>query len=94
MCAGCLSAGTALVIQGSMVIALAHGAVRRLRHHREGRDTQARLCAVYQMNAEFVAGLGLDPGSVLGPPPGQSRAPERTQSMIRLADRVPVRGAR
>jgi hypothetical protein len=94
MCAGCLSAGAALVVQGSAVMALAQGTVRRLRDYREGRDAMTRLCAAYQANAEFIASLGLDPGRVLGPPPtGYGAVPEMTQA-THPVDRVSARDSR
>lgn len=69
MCTGCFSAGTAFVIQGSAGIALAGGGLRRLRERLGGADPFRRRLAAHRANAEFLAGLGLDPDQVLGPPP-------------------------
>lgn len=69
MCTGCFSVGTAFVIQGSAGIALAGGGLSRLRERLAGGDPLARRRAAHQANAEFLAGLGLDPDQVLGPPP-------------------------
>lgn len=72
MCAGCTSAGATLVVQGSVVAALAQGSLRRLWEWRTGVAAHTRRCAAYRANSDFLAGLGLDPVRVLGPPPAES----------------------
>jgi hypothetical protein len=71
MCAGCTSTGATLVVQGSVVVGLAQGSLRRLRRRYAGADAHTRRCAAYRANSEFLAGLGLDPERVLGLPPAE-----------------------
>ncbi|NEE00284.1 hypothetical protein G1H10_08890 [Phytoactinopolyspora halotolerans] len=54
---------------------LLRGGATRLMERLTGRDPFERRYAAHRANAEFLAGMGLDPDRVLGPPPERTLAP-------------------
>jgi hypothetical protein len=69
MCVGCFTGVEAAAVQGAASVVLASGGLRRVREYVTGQGSIERRRAAYQANAEFLAGIGLDPDHVLGPPP-------------------------
>jgi hypothetical protein len=66
MCAGCFTGVEAAVVNAAAGVVVARSGLARLRQRRSRLE---RRRAAYRANAGFLAGLGLDPARVLGPPP-------------------------
>jgi hypothetical protein len=73
VCANCVSNTEAVVAQAVTLTALARAGLVRGRDRLRGQGRTERRLAAHRANAEFLAGMGLDPEAVLGPPP---QAPE------------------
>jgi len=69
MCMNCLTGTELAVMQGSALVAFTKMGVTRAHEMLTGRDPMVRRLAAHRANAEFLAGMGLDPALVLGPPP-------------------------
>ena len=69
MCMNCMTGTELAVMQGSALIGFTKMGLTRAHEMLTGRDPMVRRQAAYQANAEFIAGMGLDPALVLGPPP-------------------------
>jgi hypothetical protein len=70
------------VIHGAAAAAFAKAGFVRAHELLRGRDPHERRLAAHRANAQFLVGLGLDPDTVLGPPP--------VPTPIRLRRPVPV----
>jgi hypothetical protein len=66
MCAGCFTGVEAAAINAAAGAVVARSGLARLRHRMNSLE---RRHTAYRANAEFLAGMGLDPERVLGPPP-------------------------
>jgi hypothetical protein len=69
VCANCVTTTEVVVAQAATATAFARAALVRGHDVLRGRDPMERRLAAYRANAEFLAGMGLDPDAVLGPPP-------------------------
>jgi hypothetical protein len=66
MCTGCFTGVEAAVINAAAGAMVARSGLARLRQRRSRLE---RRQDAYHANAGFLAGIGLDPERVLGPPP-------------------------
>ena len=73
MCANCFSNTEVVIAQAVTLTALARAGLVRGHDLLRGQGRMDRRLAAHRANAEFLAGMGLDPEAVLGPPP---HAPE------------------
>jgi len=69
MCMGCFTGVEAAVVNAAAGAVVARSGITRLRHRLAGRGPLDRRRAAYLANADFLAGIGLDPDRVLGPSP-------------------------
>jgi hypothetical protein len=69
MCTSCFSGAEATVMQGAAGVIFVKSEATRLYDQLTGLDPDDRRCSAYDANAEFIAGLGLDVGEVLGSRP-------------------------
>lgn len=69
MCMSCFTGVEAAVVNAAAGAVAARSGFTRLREQLAGRGSLDRRRAAHQANAEFLAGIGLDPDRVLGPPP-------------------------
>ena len=69
MCASCFTKLDAVALNSAGVLAMAAASRRRLLDAWHGRSPMARRRAAYDDAARFLAGLGHDPSTVLGPAP-------------------------
>jgi hypothetical protein len=80
VCANCYSNTEAVIAQAATLTALARAGVVRGHDLLRGQGRMDRRLAAHRANAEFLAGMGLDPEAVLGPPPAEA-APGRPSAM-------------
>jgi hypothetical protein len=69
MCMNCLTGTELAVMQGTALVAFTRMGLTRAHEMLTGRDPMVRRLAAHRANAEFLAGMGLDPALVLDPPP-------------------------
>jgi hypothetical protein len=81
VCANCYSNTEAVIAQAVTLTALARAGLVRGHDLLRGQGRMDRRLAAHRANAEFLAGMGLDPEAVLGPPPQD------------VAPRMPLSGA-
>jgi hypothetical protein len=69
MCMNCLTGTELAVMQGTALVAFTKMGLTRAHEMLTGRDPMVRRLNAHRANAEFLAGMGLDPVLVLGAPP-------------------------
>ncbi len=84
MCMSCLSTAELTLMQGTAVAAFVKGGVVRAHDLLIGRPAWERQLEAHEANADFLRTMGLDPDTVLGPPPATGAA------ATRLWQRVPA----
>jgi hypothetical protein len=72
------------VTQAAALTALARAGLARGKDLLLGHDRMGRRLAAHRANAEFLAGMGLDPDAVLGPPPRAPAAAPHGPSRVPL----------
>jgi hypothetical protein len=78
MCMNCLTGTELAVMQGTALVAFTKMGLTRAHEKLTGRDPMVRRLAAHHANAEFLAGMGLDPALVLGPPPSPTAVARHT----------------
>lgn len=85
-------------MQGTAVAAFAKAGAVRVHERVTGTDPMLRRLAAHEANAAFLAGMGLDPAAVLGPPPvapepsAVRRRERRLRWPVALAPRAALAG--
>jgi hypothetical protein len=82
VCANCFSQTEAVIAQAVTLTALGRAGLVRGHDLLRGQGRMDRRLAAHRANAEFLAGMGLDPEAVLGPAPcAPEVAPGRPSAM-------------